>query len=212
FTHLSHGNEEKSDFSRVGKEHAFQNIALRDRYMQTKWDTIKYWSSSFFRESAQFVRVGAHFTSGLKWVEEHEGRWPKTRDDWAQIMNYATDLDHNMSRASNSSINSGTIMGTIGQFYTYDRNLAEDMWGKRFTPLQKARLFVVSGLMWGFPFGSLGLFGAPIGYAVNKAMLASNIDLGKYVPGGTTIQSVLMSGIPGYLTGLDFSRYGVKGW
>jgi len=92
------------------------------------------------------------------------------------------------------------------------------MWGKRFTPMQKARLFVASGTMWGYPFGSLGLFGAPIGYAANKALLNSNVDLGNYIPGGSAIQTILTAGVPAYLTQLltgtlyDFSRYGVRGW
>lgn len=225
FKHLWDGLSNKTDFAHVGSEHAFQDFALRDRYMKNKKDLARYWGGTFFREAAQFVRQAGWYISGLKWITENEGKLPNTRDDWAKIQDYATLLDHNMSRASNSSINTG-IMSMPAQFYTYDRNLAEDMWGKRITPGQKLGLFMANGLMWGFPFGSLGLFGAPIGYAVNKYMLSNDpFGAGQYIPGANTAQSILMEGIPAFviasLTGggdphkgtwYDFSRFGVKGW
>ena len=205
-------------FFEVGREHAMWDTMFKDKAVTSRWDIAKYWGQTAFREGAQFVRAGAWYAAHKEWRAANPTK-AMSRLDKASILNRATLLDHNMSRASNSAINSG-IMSVPAQFYTYARNLAEMMYGKRLTWQEKSRLFAVNTALWGLPAGGIGLYGFPIGDEIKK----DAIDKG-YVTGNGLAMSTLMEGgasaLGAYITGdgdtakgtwYDFSKFGVKGY
>lgn len=203
----------KSNFGHVGNEHAMMNLALSDRYMKNTGDVARYWGSTFFREGAQFVRRSAWFTAGLKWIDEHDGQLPQTRDDWAKVMDHASFLDHNMVRASNSSLNTG-IMAVPTQFYTYPLNVTQMFLGKRITPIQRLRWFTLSTMLWGLGSGVSLAVGLPSGFLLEKEAKEHG-----YSPGINKYLDALMQGGLSALTSaatggplLDYSRFGIQGW
>lgn len=208
----------KTGFFHVGSEHAMVDSMLMDRGVMTRWDTVRYWGRTAFREGAQSVRKAAFFAAH----KEFRDKFPTkalTRADEAWIINRASLLDHNMSRAANSSINSG-IFSVPAQFYTYARNLSEMFYGKRLTPAEKLRLFGINSVLWGIPAGGIGLFGLPAGDWVNQEAIKKG-----YIPGNSVVSTTLIDGLTAavgaYITGdgdiqkgtvYDFSKFGVKGW
>lgn len=209
----------KSGFSTVGSEHAMFDSMLKDRGVSTAFDFVRYWGRTAFREGAQFVRSGAFHSAYLEFRAENP-TGALSRADEAWILNRASLLDHDMNRASNSALNTGA-MSFMTQFYNYARNLAEDMYGKRLTWQEKARLFTINGTLWGIPAGAVGLYGLPIGDQLRKY---SEKYL-KYVPGWSLAESIPMEGVlsalGAYITGkgdtqagtwYDFSKFGVKNW
>ena len=210
---------EKTDFGKVGSEHAEVNTAMTDRYIRNWSDSVRYWGRSFFREGAQSLRIAAWYTSGYKWFAEHPGQWPTTREAEAEIKTLASHYDHDMSRAYQSAINSGA-MSVPAQFYTYDRNLAEQMFGKRWTWKQKARWAAISSMVWGLPFGGVGLYGVPLAQkymeqAIDRGYIAGDGAM-SMVNEGLVATAIAKATSPDgdmkHGWHLDIGRGGAHGW
>ncbi|MDE1830349.1 MAG: hypothetical protein KGI25_08500 [Thaumarchaeota archaeon] len=224
----------ETSFDQVGSEHAMLDSMLKDRGVRTFMDGLRYWGRIAFREGAQAVRTAAWYTAYLDFREANP-TGALTRLDKSWILDRASMLDHNMSRASNSSINSG-IMSVPAQFYTYARNLSEMFYGKRLTWQEKARLFGVNATLWGLPAGGIGLLGLPVGDYFRKQAEQGRVEVPgftragvntgwTYKPGEGPVSTGIMDGVlsllAGYITGkgdiqagkiYDFSKFGVKGW
>lgn len=213
------GLNDRSGFFDVGSEHAIVNTQLQDQPISNLRQGIGKAMLTPFREGAQYVRAAAWYTSYLKYRDLNP-TGAISRTGWEDILLHATDLDHNMSRAYNSSINTGAA-SFVTMFATYSRNLAEMFYGKRFTVAQKTRLFAVSSALWGVPAGGIGLLGIPLEEKARQYM----IDKQDYIPGYNTFTSAVMEGAPSalnaWITGggdphkgiyYDYSKYGVKGW
>lgn len=208
----------KTGFFRVGAEHAMVDSLLMDRGVRTSVEAVRYWGRTAFKEGAQAVRRGAFFSAYLEFRDINPTRL-MTRADEHWILSRAAMLDHNMSRAANSALNSGA-MSVPGQFYTYARNLSEMFYGKRLTVGEKARLFTINSVLWGIPAGGVGLAGLPLGDWVNKEAIKQGYIPGNSVASTTAIDG-LMATVGAYISGkgnfqagtvYDMSKFGVKGW
>lgn len=223
-----------TSFAEVGNEHAAIDGMLADRGIQTMTDGVRYWGRTMFREGAQAVRTAAWYSAYLE-AREEKPVGALTREDESSILARARMLDHDMSRASNSTINSG-LMSVPAQFYTYARNLSEMFYGKRLTWQEKARLFGVNATLWGLPAGGIGLLGLPVGDWFRKGAEAGKYNIpftqtgvnnpgGAYTPGEAPVSTAIFDGVltvlGAYITGkgdfqagttYDFSKFGVKGW
>ncbi len=214
-----------TSFLEVGNEHAAIDSMLQDRGIRTHADAFRYWTRTAFREGAQAVRTAAWYSAYLEF-RDSKPIGAITRADEGRILTRARMLDHDMSRASNSAINSG-VMSVPAQFYTYARNLSEMFYGKRLTWQEKARLFGVNATLWGLPAGGIGLLGMPIGDWFRKQAEAGSIpgQTEPYTPGAGVASTAVFDGVltvlASYITGkgnfqagqtYDFSKFGVKGW
>ena len=216
----------ESSYEYVGSEHAMQDSMLQDRGVGTFMDGVRYWGRTAFREGAQAVRTASWYAAYLQ-LRDAKPTGALTRLDKSWILDRASMLDHNMSRASNSAINSGA-MSVPAQFYTYARNLSEMFYGKRLTWQEKSRLFGVNAVLWGLPAGGIGLLGLPIGDYFRKQAMQGNLpgeDNHPYIPGESPVSTGIFDGVfsvlGNYITGkgdfqagttYDFSKFGVKGW
>lgn len=207
----------RTGFFNIGGEHAFLDNPLSNKVFSNGKQTFLDWGESFFREGASNTRASAWYVAYKEFRELHP-TGAIGRQDVSKILDRAALLDHNMSRASNSMLNTG-IMSIPGQFMAYSLRLAEMMIGSRLTVAEKTRLFAVSSVLYGIPIGGLGLFGVPVGdYIKHKAQ-----DAG-YVVGDNWVNSALMEGLPAAvvasITGggdakkgnwYNFSQFGDKG-
>ena len=226
----------ETNFARVGGEHALVDSPLNAKPITSWGKSIGYWGMAPFREGAQSIRMTGWYLSYL----EHRTAKPigaLSRADKSSIIARAADFDHNMSRAANSALNSGT-MSIPAMFYTYALRMSELFWGKRLTKMEKARLFAGNSLMWGVPAGGIGLMGLPLGDWVRKQLIqgyvtnpvtGTNEDIpglgGGYVNGDSKFWDFFAEGLPNMVgrlisgggdyekgTSYDFSKFGVKGW
>lgn len=195
-------------FNNIGGEHALLDTPFSAKVVSNGWNKILDWGETPFREGAGYTRISAFYAAYKEFrdgtsaggktflgnvVERRTGDATRaiTREDLSAILARAADLDHNMSRASNSLLHSGGLPSIPGQFLAYSIRLSELMTGKRLTWQEKTRLFGVSSLLYGVPIGGLGLLGYPIGdYLRQKAK-----DQG-YTVGDNYITSTVMEGLP----------------
>jgi hypothetical protein len=88
------------------------------------------------------------------------------------------------------------------------------MTGKRITPLEKARLFTVSSVLYGIPVGGLGLFGYPIAKYIEKKAID---DYGYISGAGSRAVEFGMNGFPSMIMNAisshsyNVSKFGAKG-
>lgn len=204
-------NELKSSgFASVGGEHAYLDTPLSNKLISNGFDTFLDWGTVPFKTGAATTRVSSWYTSYL----EYRASNPTGAIDRAareEILSRAALLDHNMSRASNTPLHTG-IFAPFGQFLAYSMRLSEMMTGKRLDPLEKARLFGVSSVLYGLPVGGLGLYGFPISDYIRKQALE-----GGYVVGDKPLSTFIMEGLPSLIVGAitgqnyNFSKFGTKG-
>ena len=217
----------ESGFEHIGGEHAFLDTPWGAKVVKSLGGDILDWGEAPFRAGARNTRILSMATAYREFREgamkgrtifgteiERKGSATGrlTREDKAAIMARASDLDHNMSRAANSSLHTG-VASPIGQFTAYSLRLAELMTGKRLTWQEKARLFGVSSVLYGLPVGGLGLFGFPIGeYLKSKAQEAGHLLGDNFIESfiGDGLPSAVMQQITG--KGYNFERFGAKGW
>lgn len=217
-TDLLHG----SGFANVGHEHAFVDtpisVDLFTNRAQGTWNSVKNWGRLPFDLGSQSTRIGSFYTAHLEW----RGANPTaklTRDAEDQILERASLLDHNMSRASNSILHTG-VMSIPFQFNAYAIRLSEMLTGKRLTPGEKSRLIASSALLYGIPVGVVGSYGLPLADNIRKAAL----DKYNYVVGDNLVVTTAMEGalavVAAFITGggdtkkgnwYNTSKWGTKG-
>lgn len=114
--------------------------------------------SMFFNEGERMVRLTAFATAFKEFRAGNKlGKLGDT--EIAAILNRADLLSMNMTRASLSAFQRG-ILSIPTQFMTFHLRFAEQMMGKRLTPMEKARAMLWYGAMYGVPV-TLGI-GGPI--------------------------------------------------
>lgn len=157
---------------------------------------------TFFTMGEKNARYGAWYAA-FKEFRDANPTGRITNLDRQQILERADTLNANMSRASNSKLHSG-VFSLPTQFYTYQLRMLELMTGKRLTTMEKARLFGVNALMYGFPT-ALGLYGFPAGDYIRKYGLENN-----YVTGDNNIVDLIANGVPAMLIALITGSGSVK--
>ena len=198
-------------FRNVGHDYALVDAPYTNKVITTKWGQFLNAGMTFFKEGAESVRTAAWYTAHHEFRDKNP-TGAVTKRDWDRIQGRAGDLDHNMSRAANSRLQSG-LMSFPMQFNTYAARLAELMTGKRLTPGEKTRLFMTTSIMYGLPFGGIGLSGLPMGNLIKQQAQQSG-----YVVGNNWVEDVLMGGLPdavqASITGVHTNiseRYGTHG-
>jgi hypothetical protein len=190
---------ENSGFGNVGGEYQNINNLLTPQLVKGYANKILDAGTIFFRMGEGNVRHSAWFVA----YKEYREAFPHgalTNSDWTKILNRADTLNVNMSRASQSMMNTGVLSVTT-QFLTYQMRLAELFFSNRLAPEWKsltndqmnhvrARLLLSNLALYGAPM-STGVVGLPFyDYLRQKA-----IENG-YVMGDQYLSSVFMEGIP----------------
>jgi hypothetical protein len=201
----------RTGFMDVHGEHAFLDAPMANKLIQNKGATFLDAGQIFFRGGVKSLRAGSWYTAFKEFRDLHPVG-AITDDDLKSILYRADLLSHNMSRASASTLTRG-VMAIPAQFYTYQLRLAELMFGKRLTGLEKMRLLGVNSVIFGVPVG-LGLSGTTI-FGDN---LKSYAQENGYQIGDSFINDMMMNGLPAAIeqmtTGHTHNigeRFGAKG-
>lgn len=187
---------------RTGFMHEHGEYALRDDTFNPEvFKRNRNWflhsGQMFFRGGVRALRAGSWYTAFLEHRQANP-TGPITQAAMSSILERADILSHNMSRASSSMLHTG-VMSIPAQFYTYFLRLSELMTGSRLTPVEKARLFGVNALTYGFPaatglYGVLELPWVVAGSPVEDSIRNFARDHG-YVIGDNVAMSTFMEGI-----------------
>jgi len=176
-------------FSNVGGEYGPLDTQLGHKYMRGIGGDILDAGQMFFKAAEQNVRYGAWFTSYVEYRAANPGIKSLSKTDWDKVLNRADDMTGNMSRASASLFQSGPLALT-GQFLTYQKHLAELYFSNRMTALDRFRMHMVYGGMFGAT-GAFGVAGLPLGEAIRKTAYDNG-----YVVGDNWLSSMLVEGLP----------------
>jgi hypothetical protein len=200
---------EATGFDRVAGEYANLNTALKTDFIGNDFKSFLNAGTFFFKEGERSARVGAFYTA----YKEFRGvrrTGALTRDDIGRILQRADLLTVNMSRASNSALNSGFLSLTT-QFLTYQMRLAELFMGKRLGEtlyernMARARLLTFYSALYGAP-SAIGLTGLPMADSIRKEAIQRG-----YKVGDNWLSTAVDQGLPAvaaaYLSGgLDFRK------
>lgn len=208
----------RTGFEHVGHEYALMDSPFHNNIIKNAGNSFLDAGMAFFKGGERNSRLGAWYTAFKEFRDANPTK-ALTDGDRAQILSRADLLSVNMSRASNSRLQTGAL-SIPAQFYTYQMRKFELMTGKRLTPKEKGRLFLSNAIMFGIPT-SLGVAGYPFGDNLRKFAMEH-----QYVVGEKFLSSLMMEGLPSMLIALttgggDISkgkfynvgeRYGTKGF
>jgi hypothetical protein len=176
-------------FANVGSEHNLLDTQLSHKYTQGFFGDALDAGQMFFKLAEQNVRYGAWFTAAKEYRVAHPEIKVLRKTDWDKILDRADDMSGNMSRASKSILQSGPLALT-GQFLTYQMHLAELYFSKRMTMMDRFRMHMIYGSMFGAT-GAFGIMGLPLGESIRKAAYDNG-----YVVGDNILSTFLMEGAP----------------
>lgn len=183
-----------SGFLNVGREYALRDDVMSNKVITTAWGKFLDWGALPFKWGETSVRTGAWYTA-FKEFRDLNPTKALTNADRLSIHQRASLLNSNMTRSSNALYQKGwTSLPT--QFLTYTIRQAELMWGKRLTPLEKARLLAVNATVYGVPT-ALGLTGLPSETFIRQNALENGYNLGD-----NYVSSMINEGIPSTLLAL----------
>lgn len=149
-------------------ETGFQNVGGEVQQLDRFVDPTIYQSTLgrvidsgdfFFKEGERHARLAA-WHSAYREFRQKTPSHPMTIEDRNAILQRADDLNVNMSRASNSALNSG-LLSTTTQFYSYAHSFASQIWGNKLTKAEKFRTLAVQSALYGLPLG-LSATGLPV--------------------------------------------------
>lgn len=200
----------RTGFGEVTGAYALIDDATGPKVVSSAIGDVLHAGQIFFREGERSVRYGAWHTAYREFrTINPTGR--VTDHDLGKILERADLLSVNMSRASNSALQSG-IFSVPLQFLTYQFRLAELMLGKRLTGIERARMIGWQAALYGVP-GAVGATGLPLQEWMRKDAIENG-----YVVGKDYMQTAWMEGIPSLLGGIVFGtnfnvgqRYGSSG-
>lgn len=141
-------------FRKTGLYEVAGEAALRDDVFDPKLyrSTVGHWldkGTFFFNEGERAVRLTAFATAYREFKAANEGLQLGNREI-GQIMSRADTLSASMTRASAASWQTG-LMSIPTQFMTYNARIAEQMFSKRLTSAEKARMFATYAALYGVP-------------------------------------------------------------
>lgn len=182
----------KTGFFNVAGEHANLNTAMKTDFVGNDFKGILNAGTFFFSEGERSTRLGAWYTA-YKEFRDLRPVGPVTKDDLGKILQRADLLTVNMSRASNSAINSG-VMSLTTQFLNYQIRMAELFMGTRLGAttservMARTRILATYAALYGAP-SAIGVTGLPLtssirqeaierGYNVGDNWLSTAIDQG----------------------------------
>ena len=155
----------------------FQNVGGEVQQLDRMVDPTIYQSTLgkvidsgdiFFKEGERSARLAAWHSAYREWKKANPGKEIDTAAR-SEILQRADDLNVNMSRASNSALNSG-LLSTTTQFYSYAHSMASQIWGNKLTKAEKFRTLAVQSALYGVPLG-LSTTGLPVYEAIRSAAI-----------------------------------------
>lgn len=186
----------KTGFPNVAGEYSDLGTALKTDYIGNDLKGIANAGTWFFRQGEKSTRLGAWYTA-FREFRELKPIGAITKDDIGKILQRADTLTINMSRASNSALNSG-ILSMTTQFLTYQMRMAELFMGNRISPMAKFRLATFYSLLYGAP-SAIGLTGLPMSNAIREEATKRG-----YVPGENFIKTAVDVGLPAVMAAWIF--------
>jgi hypothetical protein len=182
----------RSGFEHIGNEHMFTDSSNYYDFFGSKLQGFLDAGSWFFREGERQVRTGAFYTAYREVRDQLTHTGPLTAAEERAVLQRADQLSVNMSRASASMIHKG-VFSVPTQFMSYTLRLAEQIWSKRLTDIEKARVFAVYSTLYGVP-AAFGLSGLPLGDVINKTALANGYQPGS--PENSFLNNAVTEGLP----------------
>lgn len=185
---------EKTGFGNVAGEYANLDTALKTDFVGNDIKSILHAGTWFFSQGERSIRDGAWYTAFKEFRVDNPTR-TLTKDDLGKILQRADLLTSNMSRASNSILQSG-VFSLPSQFLTYQVRLAELFLGNRLGAttsermLTRARMLAFYGALYGAP-SAIGLTGLPMQDAIRKEAIQRG-----YTVGENWLSTAFMEGLP----------------
>jgi len=192
----------KTGFDFVGGEHIMMDHMFHPKVFQSTFGKFIDAGQLFFKAGERHARYGAWFTAYKEfrngtgpWLERGAQTGNVSNVQLLEILNRADLLSGNMTTASKSLLQKGPFEFTT-QFLSYTLRLSEQMTGKRLTPVEKARLFAVNGLLFGIP-AAAGLGAFPF-----TDMFRQQAIQHRYVVGEHWYTDVIANGLPAFIGAL----------
>lgn len=176
----------------TGFEHVSGEYAMADnvqhKFIGNDWGNFLNAGQAFFRAGEKASRLGAWYTAYREFREIHPtGAISDTQR--AEMLKRADLLNSNMTRASNSALNTG-VASLPMQFMTYTQRTAELMFGNRISTTAKLRMAAIYSGLYGIPT-AFGLTGIPL-YDVWRQEALDN----GYVMGHNWFTTTMNEGLP----------------
>lgn len=185
---------QRTGFANVAGEYALRDDMEGAKVIQGTWGRFLDLGTTFFSEGERASRMGAWHVAYREFRDANPvGKL--TDANIKQILERADTLSVNMSRASSSMLHTG-IMSLPSQFLAYQIRVAELMWGKRLTGIEKMRLMGTQAMLYGVPM-SIGVTGLPVADYLRKAAIENG-----YTPGDNWAESLVGEGLPALMTAL----------
>ncbi len=194
----------KTGFNTVAGEYADLGTALKTDYIGNDLKAVANAGTWFFRKGEESTRLGAWYTA-FREFRDAKPIGAISKDDIGKILQRADTLTINMSRASNSALNSGVFSLTT-QFLTYQMRMAELFMGGRISGMAKFRLGLFYSLLYGAP-SAIGLTGLPMSNSIREEAIKRG-----YTPGENWLKTAVDVGVPAVMvawaTGLGDPKKG----
>jgi len=182
---------ENSGFGTVAGEHASRDNIWSGSVYSNGGQRFLSLGASFFTEGDRNVRYGAMATAYRRFRDVNPtGALSAANKE--EIFQRARLLNVNMDRGSNSLFQHGLASIPL-QFQSYYMRLAEMMFSKRLTTMEKTRLFATMSTLYGLPIGTT-LWGFPIADHIRKLATEQG-----YQVGDGYIKDTVMNGVPAAL-------------
>lgn len=181
-------------FEKVAGEYANLNTALKTDFIGNDFKSFLNAGTYFFRKGEQSARVGAWYTAFREFRHANPSG-PITNADLGKILQRADLLTVNMSRASNSMLNS-SVLSLTTQFLTYQMRLAELFLGKRLGEttmernMARFRMVAFYSALYGAP-SAIGVTGLPMAQSIRQEAIERGYNLGE-----NWITTAIDQGIP----------------
>lgn len=144
---------QRTGFHRAGRERAYLDDYQNANMIQGKFDKALSIGQSFVNWGEELTRATAWNAAYRNWRKAN----PSAVFDEKAIaanLDRADLLNVNMSAASNAPWQKNKLLSVPTQFWGYQVRLAEQMLGKRLTPLEKAKMMLTHSALYGVPVAS----------------------------------------------------------
>ena len=191
-----------SGYFSIGGGHALGDYLNEPKFIRKETGKILDGSSILFKESEKLLRTSAFMTAFLEHRIASNGR-ALTSIDLNEILGRANLYAGRMSRDEKARWQSGELMSTITQFWSYPARLMEMIWEKghgrkdALTGMEKVRLVAMNSMLYGLPIGGLG---TAVGGVVNAYdhFKKEAVDRGINVDDGAL--GLLFNGVAGQMS------------
>ena len=185
----------------VEGEHAWRDDLADPKFIEGALGSFLDKGQFFFREGERATRLAGWNTAFLEWRSANPEA--KLTDQIRnKILARSDDMNANMTRASNSSLQQG-ILSVPLQFATYPMRITELMLRKSITPMEKARVIGINSALYGLP---IGITGTTLGGFIDFYKDIREEGLRRNIPMSDGIIDALNSGIIGVSTSFITGR------